>query len=574
LTKLIIKVFSREGIAHLGGQRVVGRALLIRPEFIENLKAVDDVISATVRGTLPYYVKLWVGEKNRPTYSCTCPQGDDGKFCKHCAAVALSLHEDHPSGEGEPASQLQPSRENNSVLEFARSLGPEELLQLVLEAATRDDVTALRLVNRQALGPSGLDFGAKEWRRVIDRAFGSKSRFVDYRAAPGWASRVGDVLEQLNQLIDGGGGDEAIALFEHAFTRAELAVQYVDDSDGWITDISVQIADMHLRACQVARPKPKALARRLAKLELDYDLDTFRGAAQTYALILGVEGLVEYRRVVAKAVAVMESEVPDRWSSGAFRVRQARIGVALGSGDVDELISIFGDGPLIPYDCATIVDALVSVGRDTEAIEWARRGLTSGFAEHQVGDLRTRLSDLLVARGDLDGARDVRLTGFRSAPTPSSLHDYLVLFDEAERDVRRREWIVWLTERTGWRPGAESGSELVRILLFEGEIEDAFLAARNYGCRADLRLTIARAIERIRPADAIAFYKPEILRLISRKTRSDYESAVALLARVHRLYEANDDVAGWAEYIDLIATTHRAKTSLMAMLREMKWLDG
>lgn len=570
----MLKVFSLERIARLGGQRVVGRALLIRPDFIEDLHASDDGISATVRGTLPYYVKLWVGEMNRPAYSCTCPQGDDGKFCKHCAAVALSLHEDATSGEGESVSQLEPSRENNSVIEFARSLGHEELLQLVLDAATRDDVTALRLVNHQALGPRGLGVDDKEWRRVIDRAFGSKSRFVDYRAAPAWASGIGDVLEQLNQLIDDGGEADVIALLEHAFTRTELAVQHVDDSDGWITDISGQIADMHLRACEVARPKPRALARRLAKLELDYDLDTFRGAAQTYASILGEEGLAEYRRFVTKAFDAMGSEVPERWSSDAFRIRRARIGVALGSGDVDELISILDDRRLNPYDCATIVEALVGAGRDSEAVEWARRGLASGFAEHQLGGLRTRLSDLLVARGDLDGAPDVRLAGFRSAPAPSSLHDYLALFDEAVREVRLRESIVWLTEQTESRPGIESGSELVRILLFEGEIESAFVAAQSYGCRADLRLTIARAIERTRPADAVAFYQPEILRLIERKTRSDYESAVALLSRVHRLYMATEDAAGWAEYINLIATTHRAKTSLIAMLREKEWLDG
>lgn len=568
----MISVFSRERIARLGGQRVVGRALLIRPEFIEDFNVSDDGISATVRGTLPYCVRLWVGEKNRPAYSCTCPQGDDGKFCKHCAAVALLLHKHGTSREGDPLSQLQPLKESNSVLEFARSLEYEELLRLVLDAATRDDVTALRLVNHQVLEPSGKGVDEKEWRRSINYAFGAKSRFIDYRAAPGWASVVGDVLEQLNQVIDGGGANEAITLLEHAFTRAELAVQHVDDSDGWITDISVEIAEMHLRACQVARPNPKALARRLAKLELDYDLDTFRGAAQTYASILGAEGLVEYRRVVATAFEALGSEVPGQWSSDAFRVRQARIGVALGSGDVDELISILDTERLVPRDCTTIVDALVRSGRDTEAIEWARRGLASGFAEHQLSDLRARLSNLLIANGDLSGARDVRLAGFRAAPTPSSLHEYLALFDEVERDLRRRESIVWLTERTKSRPGAESGSELVAILLFEGEIDDAFLAAQSYGCRADLSLTIARAIERTRPADAIALYQPEILRHIGRKTRGAYESAVALLSRVKKLYVASEDVAGWDEYITLIGTTHRAKTSLMAMLRDQEWL--
>ena len=45
----------------------------------------EGTITAKVRGTQPYRVKLWV-EGSELEYSCTCPVGNDGAFCKHCVA--------------------------------------------------------------------------------------------------------------------------------------------------------------------------------------------------------------------------------------------------------------------------------------------------------------------------------------------------------------------------------------------------------------------------------------------------------------------------------------------------------
>jgi len=46
-------------------------------------------ISAKVRGTRSYQVTLWL-ERGEMVYSCTCPVGADGAFCKHCVAVGLA----------------------------------------------------------------------------------------------------------------------------------------------------------------------------------------------------------------------------------------------------------------------------------------------------------------------------------------------------------------------------------------------------------------------------------------------------------------------------------------------------
>lgn len=556
MTNSLYVIFSRDKVARLAGQRVLGRAILIRPSLIQDVEITEGRISATVRGTLPYTSTLWVDDKNRPRSSCNCPQGDDGKFCKHCAAVGLSLHVEVMPDGAQPFPEDESSRESRPLRGSNLSFRTNE----------EDPAIPSEYVANAAA------INVKECRRMIDHAFGSTSRFVDYESAPRWATRVFEVLQLLDELIDDGGATDVVGLLEYAFTRTERAMQHVDDSDGWITSISMDIAEAHLRACRLAPPRPKTFARRLAKLELDFDLDTFRGAAQRYAQVLGRDGLAEYRTLINAAESELGSKVHDRWSSEVFRVREARIGLAFGSGDVDELIGILDAPRLVPHDCVTIVDALQRAGRSTEALHWARRGLaTPGFSEHSVGDLRTRLADLLIAEGDVAGAREVRLEGFHASPTPHTLHMMLELCDPVERDTQRREAIDWLSERARSRPGNDTGSELVKVLLFEGDIDDAFDASQRYGCSSDRRLTLARALERTRPADAISLYEPEVEKLIDRKTRNHYLAATSLLARVQSLYLATQNTTGWDRYLIDLATAHRAKRSLMIMLRAQGW---
>src|SRR5512132_3639486 len=54
------------------------------------LDADDQEVRASVQGTQRYRVCLRVGVEEELEYECDCPVGDDGDFCKHAVAVALS----------------------------------------------------------------------------------------------------------------------------------------------------------------------------------------------------------------------------------------------------------------------------------------------------------------------------------------------------------------------------------------------------------------------------------------------------------------------------------------------------
>ena len=56
---------------------------------VKALAEDEGTITAKVHGTQPYRVEFWI-EKDDLEYSCTCPMGADGEFCKHCVAVGLT----------------------------------------------------------------------------------------------------------------------------------------------------------------------------------------------------------------------------------------------------------------------------------------------------------------------------------------------------------------------------------------------------------------------------------------------------------------------------------------------------
>lgn len=46
-------------------------------------------LTGVVEGEAAYAVRVWVKETGL-AYSCSCPRGEEGDFCKHCVALSLA----------------------------------------------------------------------------------------------------------------------------------------------------------------------------------------------------------------------------------------------------------------------------------------------------------------------------------------------------------------------------------------------------------------------------------------------------------------------------------------------------
>ena len=567
----------------------------------------DGRLEATVRGTMPYVVELWA-ERGEPRWSCTCPAAEDGSFCKHCTAVALSMGSDESPLVVPPLAPLarlvraQASASGRRVdptpaedlASFVEELAQDRLARIVLDLAATDGRLRERLLaEARAARGDGPDMGA--WRRRIDNAFAPYGDFVTYREAHGWADGIKDVIDALADLCDAGQHDAAARLAEHAHRRADKAIDYVDDSDGWLSGISLRLSEVHHRACVEGRPDPVELAARLVDLELTSELDGFYRAAAEYAEVLGEAGLAAYRERLEPQWKRIGHGAGD-WSDNAFAVRQAMAGWAIGTGDPDALIEVHGRDRILPGSVLEIALALDAAGRSDEAMAWARRGIAEhGDTQWQAGDLREFLAGALRGRDEARAAVELFWQAFVSHP---SLATYRRLLDEAaeprsgaddreqpdnpaswqqrcEQELRSR-----LSRLDGRVPddwGASNAAvprtaeALVEILAYEGRVEAAWNAATVHGCAERMWMTLARAREKTHPSDAMGVYEPRVLELINQKKTHAYRSAVDLMERIRRLADAANEPDRFRSLLERVRKEHRAKRNLKKLLDAKGW---
>lgn len=546
----------------------------LRERRVEIDEGGGDPVTAVVRGSMPYRVELRRDPK--VAWSCTCPVGQDGGFCKHCVAVALA--EAGPERGPTQSKRTKGRAEEPDLRTYVAGLDSDALVDLVMEQVESDWRLRERLTER-AVTAGGGSLDRRTWKHRIDAVFGDRRHFVSYAEAGGWAEDIFNVIAALDDLVGAGHAAAVVQLAEHAHRRADAAVQYVDDSDGCLTDISGRLGELHLRSCDEARPDPVELAGRLADLELSSELDTFHRAAATYADVLGPDGIAAYRRVVEPKWRAAKKQ-KDRYAHGAFAAIQAMIGVAQAGGDPDDLIAVRTGDLRIPDDYLEIAQALVEVGRLDEAIDWARRGLDAFADRHwQTPPLREFLAALLRAGGDVVGAEALWWEAFDGHPSIEGYRKVLAETVDVDRvkdqavDLLRARLEAGDTEGRTRNPLLERSpaTTLVEILLYEGRAEDAWSTASTHGCDDRTWMTLARARETTHPLDAIPIYERAMAAQIDTKKNGGYRAAVDLLARIRTLATKAGEPQRFTDLLAAVTAEHARKRNLMALVDKKRW---
>ena len=581
----LVTVFTAPTVKELAGSRSYERGVSYYLDGrVEPSDCSGLALRARVRGTIPYTVKLWV-DGGKPGWSCTCPAAEDGSFCKHCVAVALSLD---PDSSRQPLASLVPVRDappsrtaDQELADFVGQLPRDRLAEIVLDQAATDWRLRERL-RAQVLARRGEGPDIDVWRRRIDEAFFPYRDFVPRDEEKRWAAGIHEVIDALEDLCEAGHPDATAVLAEHAHGCAEQAIEYVYPSEGWLDGISVRLADVHHGACAAGSPDPVDLAGRLVELEMSRELECFHHAAVTYAEILGEAGLAEYRENLERRQKRIEGK-KDRRSLEVRVVQSAMVGWARATGDPDTLIEVYGPDRTYPDTVLDIARALTAADRADEAIEWARHGLREHRGRyHYAMDLREYLADALRERGDVSGAVGLFWDAFSADP---SLTSYRRLLREVgDTEGVDSKWSQRCVDELHSRlieikAGGEAprgvilspAHGLLDILLYEGLVDEAWTAATEFGCTQQVWLTLARTRERTHPLDAIAVYEPVVLSQIEHKKTHAYRTAVELMDRIRRLAYTADVPERFTTLLQRVHTEHRLKRNLKKLLDDKGW---
>jgi uncharacterized Zn finger protein len=537
----------------------------------------EDVITARVLGTREYRVKLWV-ENGDLEFSCTCPVGTDGAFCKHCVAVGLAWLEQGREGGAPSKKPAKPSVTMDDVRIHLTAQGKEALVDLLVERAMEDDRLRQRLLMKASRkAPKGLALAT--YRAAIDGAVDA-GEFVDYRSAYDYAQGIDDVVDAIEELLKGGYALEVIDLTEHALAAVEQAMGSVDDSDGHMGGILERLQEIHHAACKKAKPDPGTLAKRLFEWELRTEWDTFFGAAEKYARVLGKEGLTVYRKLAeAEWARVPARDDPEKYGK-RFRITHIMETLARRSGDVEAVVAVKQRDLSSAYAYFQIADTYKQAGKHDAALEWAERGLQA-FPERIDPRLREFLADEYHRRKRHDEAMVLMWAEFTDSPSLEQLQNLKRHADRVGQwPVWRNKALAYMRERIAeakraasknrWSARADQ-SELVRVFLWEKDVEAAWREAQEGGCANDLWMALAAKREKDHPEDVLPIYQRQVESTLDQKNNEAYRAAIGLLRKIHGVMLRLKREADFARYLASVRAAHKPKRNFMTLLERTKW---
>lgn len=482
---------------------------------------------------------------------CSCPAFSDFGPCKHIAATALAANDGAAKGGG----ALTRIRAHLETKDSAA------LVDILVDLAERDPAIFQRL--DLAAAASTVDAATLEAR--LKKAFDSATRtgrFIDYRAAGGWAAEVDSAFDALEAIAKGRTAPIAMRLTLYAIGRIEKAISHIDDSDGHCTDLMARAAEIHLGACREAKPGGVELARTLYAREMEDEYDTFSGAAATYADVLGKDGLAEYRRLAEAAFR----KLPPRGRKKGYDPERSRLSrmmdfFAEQDGDLDARIAIREADQSSPWDVLQLAEFCLDHGREEEALPRAEEGLWLFEDDRPDERLYRFVARLLGKKGRNEEAVAHLMRAFDKAPS-LSLHESLKTIGGAKASkaaIARLQSMI-----AGSRPTARDPRSdlLIEILMVEERFEEAWVVLRGHGAGARLTLRLAEKSEKSHALEVISLYQQHVESLVSMGGNRSYEEAVTYVARLANLQ--ND--AARAAYVDDLRTRHKAKRNFIKLL--------
>lgn len=541
---------------------------------VQEVSMLDGVLTAQVAGTENYRVRLF-RQGDKLDFDCTCPVGNELRFCKHCVAAGLAWLMAQGSPVAGEAGGTMP-REDSLVRigVFLDGLDAPALRELLLAEARMDGGLRERLLLREAAQDAD-PAAVGRMRAAIDRATETDG-FVDYDDTYAFAGRLADVANGLADLADVNPA-AVVGLAEYAILQVEEALNDVDDSSGAVGDVLQGLLDLHFQACVEARPEPVALARRLFTAELETDYDSFSGAAERYAEVLGDAGLAEYRRLARDRWDALPPLGPSERDPDGFGERWAITrmmeALARANGDLAEQVAVKSRDLSSAYAFLQVAELYREAGEHDAAMEWARRGLDA-FPAYPDPRLELFLADEHHRRGEHAQAVERVWAGFARGP---SLERYQLLHEHAGR---AGTWPAW-RERAlgGLREEAEglrarqralggarmdAHAQLVRVFLWEEDGEAAWPEAVEGGCPGELWLKLAEMRAATHPADALQVYLRHVDAVLVTTGDRAYSEAVRVLPRIRDIMQhVGEDFGG---YVAGLREAHKRRRKLVEML--------
>lgn len=555
-------------------------------ECVFELAEYGGKVVAKVSGTHDYKVKLWAKDEDELGYDCNCPYADEGNFCKHCVAVGLAWIAARKSEIKQPSSGKKGSTNLDDIKNYLQTREKSELVEMLMQEVLENETLRGQLLLAVArTNPQGVD--VKTYRKEIKRVFNSvEDNYGEYYGDFD-SEDVENVIESIEDLFEDGHFEMVIDLCEYGLKKASKVLNYVHESDGTVEDAMEKLQDLHLSACEKAKPDAEILANRLFEWELNDDYDAFYNAANKYADVLGKKGLQIYRQLIEKEWAKIPALKPnDQKSFGGnrYKITNMMESLANAEGDIEKLVEIKSRDLSSQVHYYEIAEIYRENKKYDKALEWAERGVK----DFPKAKLDWRLGEFLAneyhRRKRHDEAMQIIWNQFEAS---ADLGNYNKLKEHADKIKPASTWQTWRekalalirqniaerkkTKSFGWSYQRADNSLLVTIFLQENLPEEAWQEAQNGGCSEDLWLKLAKIREKEHPKDTLKIYQDRIEPKIQETNNQAYDQAVKWLKEVKRLMSQLGEESEFENYLVALRVNYKIKRNFIKLLDSIKW---
>ncbi len=570
--------FSHITLEHLAGAIVFQRGNAYFLDDAVDLREVSaQKVSARVRGSETYRVDLW-DDEGQLGYECTCPHANDGYFCKHCVATGLAWLAESSVAPMDNATQ---KRNPQALLcDYLHAQTPEILIELLFSAAEHNEHFYQRLLRKAELAAGKTDV-QKTFRQLITKTTQVRG-FIECDEVSDFAEDLAEMVETLEELLTPEQAAILVELSEYAIARVEKVGQQVDDSNGEIGCVIQTLCDLHLQACELAKPEPCALAARLFQFDTSPEFDIASFGIKPYQAVLGELGLQRYRELAeAEWATIQFRQAQDSYDGHRYRITHIMEQLAKISGDVEALVAIKARDLSHPFNYLGIAEIYEQAGQADKALAWAEQGLKA-FPDKSDNRLRDFLVSAYLQRQRYDEA--IELTWVQFAERPNLEH-YKKLYCVAEPigvwSAQRERALGKVAEMIAHRsvttelyrrskPSAPNYSLRLAIALWEEDYDTAWEAAHAGDCEQTLLITLAEQFTRTSPDDAITLYQRVITPIVELTNNNAYAQAIKLIKQIQVIRNKQQRQADFKQYVADLRCRFKPKRNFMKLLDGLK----
>ncbi|CAK0771704.1 SWIM-type domain-containing protein [Gammaproteobacteria bacterium] len=577
-----------EAMLHLAGQKYFTRGQgYFSGGNVRSIIVDEESITAKVFGSREYRIQL-TAKNGKLDYSCTCPIGNDGDFCKHCVAVGLEWLNSQIENKNFPSKgKVNAKATTQDVRIYLSTLDKAELVEMLMSQAKENELFYNRLLLRAEKNRENF-LNLNIWRQAIDKSV-YLSDFLDYCENDDYIKKIDNVIDSINDLLNDGHARETIELTEYALLAVEKAIERIDDSEGGMGFLLNRLQEIHLHACEQAQPNPEELAKRLFDGEMASNYDVFYRAIDNYAHVLGEIGISIYHQLAKAEWGRVPALIPgqgrgnSQYSGNRFKITSIMETIAKKSGDIEQMVDILRRDLSNQYQFLKIAEFYQQAGKRDAALNWAEQGWKSFSGARRD----TRLREFLVnAYHDLKRHDEAMALAWESFSEQINIESYQKLRQHANRanqgDFWRKKALSLVRNRiqsgiNGKQTNIYSvqkfsdHSVLVEIFLWEDEIDQAWKEAQAGGCSQGLWLNLAVRREKNHPEDSLKIYKDQIESNINLTHDQAYQTAITLLRKVEKLQSIVGRSEEFRNQIEALRIKFKRKRNFIKLLDKESW---